>query len=316
MLKALEIAGIVIASLILLIVILFLALIFLPVGYSLGGSNKETLYAYFNVSLFLSLFRLKVYYRDKMGYVACRIIGIKVLDKSIPDTVELAEKLIDKISKLSNKSDSSSKEEDSTKISEESAENVEEETDLSVEEAEEFLNEHDEIEDMGPVKKRISFLRWIKDIVLNIKKKWYNFKDYINKKLNDWNKFKKYCKFYWRVLQCPSLKPTLVLLKNIGIDFLKRTFPKKWRMKIIFGDEDPYINAKVYGYVCAAKGLFNKNIDFTPVFGERVLKIDGYVWGYVQPYIMLKAGFQIFANKHVRRMIKLIRKGGNISGRN
>ena len=317
MLKVLEIVGIVIVSLIVLFIIIFCAVLFLPVRYCIGGSNKDKLYAFFRISIFFSALRIKVYYHEKMGYVALRILGIKLYDKSFPDTIDFLNKVSDILSKIGSKKkkDNDLQNEDSQDSKDDCIESIEEELGITVDEAEEFLNEHDEIEDMGPLKKRISFVKWLKDIVLNIKKKWYNLKDFIRKKIEDWNKFRKYVKFYWHVLQCPSLQPSLELLIKVSIDVCKHIFPKKWKMKIVFGDEDPYINAKVYGYICATEGLFNKSIDFTPVFGENILKIDGYVKGYIQSYIMLNAAFKIFSNKHIRRMIKLVRKGGHIGGR-
>ena len=96
---------------------------------------------------------------------------------------------------------------------------------------------------------------------------------------------------------------------------LKHAFPRKWRMHIEYGDEDPYITGKVHGYICMARGYFNREIDFTPVWDENRFEIDGYVSGRIQMIVFLSVAFKLFTNKHLRRMIFLIRKGGKIRGR-
>ena len=86
-------------------------------------------------------------------------------------------------------------------------------------------------------------------------------------------------------------------------------------MHIEYGDEDPYLTGKVHGIICMARGYFNKEIDFTPVWDESRFLIDGYVIGRVQMFVFLAMAFKIFTNKHLRRMFFLIRKGGKIRGR-
>ena len=85
-------------------------------------------------------------------------------------------------------------------------------------------------------------------------------------------------------------------------------------MHIVYGDEDPYLTGKVHGYICMARGYFNREIDFTPVWDKNVFEIDGYVGGRVQIIVLMSVAFKIFTNKHLRRMFFLIRKGGKIRG--
>ena len=68
MLKVLAIIGIVLGSLILLFLLILGIFLFVQFRYKIGGSNKETLYGYFLLTFFLSFFRIRVYYREKMGY--------------------------------------------------------------------------------------------------------------------------------------------------------------------------------------------------------------------------------------------------------
>ena len=328
MLSVLKIIGIVIGAIILLFILLFLIVMFVPFRYKIGGSNKEKLYGYFLISFFLNFFRVKVYYRDKMGWLSIRILGIKFLDKTIPDTIELVEKIIDKFSKKDDKKDESadaSKAEgeegaaEGTKEEETIPETDEAEYDISYDEVEEFLNSPDEIDDMNAVEKNIAFLQAIKDFVLNIKKKWYNFKEFVNQKLDEWEKTKKWIKFIWKILNHPSFEPTLKLFYNIALKFVKHIFPRKWRMHIVYGDQDPYVTGQVSKYICMARGFFNKEIDFTPVWDRKELDIHGYVSGYLQMYVFLHYAFLLFTNKHLRRMVFLIgrglKKGGKTRGR-
>lgn len=315
MLKVLAVIGIVLASIILLFLIIINIFLFVPFRYKIGGSNKETLYGYFLLTFFLSFLRIRVYYKEKMGYASLRLFGIKIFDKEIPELIEMLENLSDKLSKK-DKSETNKTNEGSEEAKQETIPDPDtEEFEITEEEIEEFLNEPDETDDMNALEKNISFLSSLKDFILNIKKKWYNFKEFINEKIKQWELTKKYIKFYWKVLNHPSFKPTIILFKDICIKAVKHVFPRKWRMHIEYGDEDPYLTGKVHGIICMARGYFNKEIDFTPVWDENRFLIDGYVGGRVQMFVFLAMAFKIFTNKHLRRMFFLIRKGGKIRGR-
>lgn len=316
MLKVLAVIGIVLASIILLFLIILNIFLFVPFRYKIGGSNKETLYGYFLLTFFLSFLRIRVYYKEKMGYASLRLFGIKIFDKEIPELIEMLENLSDKLSKKDKTETKESTNEGSEEAKQETIPDPDtEEFEITEEEIEEFLNEPDEIDDMNAIEKNISFLSSLKDFILNIKKKWYNFKEFINEKIKQWELTKKYIKFYWKVLNHPSFKPTIILFKDICIKAVKHVFPRKWRMHIEYGDEDPYLTGKVHGIICMARGYFNKEIDFTPVWDESRFLIDGYVSGRVQMFVFLAMAFKIFTNKHLRRMFFLIRKGGKIRGR-
>ena len=322
MFKVLAIIGIVLASLILLALIVLNIFLFVPFRYKIGGSNKDKLYFYFLLTFFLNAFRVRVYYREEMGWASLRILGIKIFDKKIPELIELVEKISDKFSKKTDKkSESSELSEEATQevqtppLDEDIPDSETEEYDISDEEIEAFLNEPDEYDDMNAFEKNITFLSKIKDFILNIKKKWYNFKRFVKDKIDRWNKTKKYIKYYWKVLNHPSVKPTLKLFLDLALKLLKHIFPKKWKMRVKYGDEDPYITGKVLGYVSMAKGYFNREIDFTPVWDENVFEFEGYISGRVQLIVFLSFLFRILTNKHLRKLIILIVKGGKIRGR-
>ena len=319
MLKALAIIGIVIGALIVLALIILNIFLFVPFRYKIGGSNKDKLYFYFLMSFFLSFFRVKIYYKEEMGWASLRIFGIKIIDKKIPELIELVEKLSEKFSKKDKKSKNvssdESKPDDAAAEADTIPETDSEEYELTEEEIEQYLDEPDEIDEMNAVEKNITFLSSIKDFILNIKKKWYNFKRFVKEKIDQWNKTKKYIKYYWKVLNHPSVKPTLKLFWDLMIKFMKHVWPRKWRLKIKYGDEDPYLTGRVHGYICMARGLFGREIDFTPVWDEDVFEFDGYVSGRVQLIVFLVFAFKIFANRHLRKLVILIIKGGKIRGR-
>ena len=319
MLKVLAVIGIVLGSLLLLALIILNIFLFVPFRYKIGGSNKDKLYFYFLTSFFLSFFRLKIYYKEEMGYVAIRLFGIKIIDKTFPELIELVEKLSEKFSKKDKKSDKeteeTSKTDDASLEADTIPETDTEEYTITEEEVEEFLNEPDEIDEMNAFEKNITFLSSIKDCILNIKKKCYTFKRFVKEKIDQWNKIKKYIKYYWKVLNHPSVKPTLKLFWDLMIKMMKHVWPRKWRLKIKYGDEDPYLTGKVHGYICMARGLFQREIDFTPVWDENIFEFDGYVKGRIQLIVFLMFAFKIFVNRHLRKLVILIIKGGKIRGR-
>ena len=218
MLKVLAIIGIVIGSLVLLALLMLLIVLFVPFRYKISGSNKDTLYAYFLVTFFLSFFRLRIYYKEKMGWASLRLFGIKIFDKKIPELIEFMEKLSDKFSK--NKKDATSEEDNKATDKEEQEalpESETEEYEVTLEEAEAFINEHDEIEDMGPIEKNISFLSSLKEFVLNIKKKWYNFKEFVKEKLDQWERTKRLSNSIGKFSIVLRLNPRLYCLKTLPL---------------------------------------------------------------------------------------------------
>ena len=319
MLKVLAIIGIVLGALLVLALIILNIFLFVPFRYKIGGSNKDKLYFYFLMTFFLSFFRVRVYYKEMMGWMSLRIFGIKIFDKEIPELIEFVQKLSDKLSKKEKKPKSETTEAattDEANLEEDTIPETDtEEYTITEEEVEAFLTEPDEIDEMNAVEKNITFLSSIKDFILNIRKKWYNFKRFVNEKIDQWNKTKKYIKYYWKVLNHPSVKPTLKLFWDLMIKFMKHIWPRKWRLKIKYGDEDPYLTGKVHGYICMARGLFGREIDFTPVWDRNEFEFDGYVSGRVQLIVFLMFAFKVFANRHLRKLVILILKGGKIRGR-
>ena len=106
MLKILAIIGIVLGALIILALIIINIFLFVPFRYKIGGSNKDKLYFYFLMTFFLSFFRVRVYYREMMGWMSLRIFGIKIFDKEIPELIEFVQNLSEKLSKKDKKNKS------------------------------------------------------------------------------------------------------------------------------------------------------------------------------------------------------------------
>lgn len=310
MIEVLKIVGIVLASIILLFILLLLSLMFVPFRYKISGSNKEYLTAGFTISYFLSIFRIYIYYKEKMGYVRFRLFGIKIFDNTFPEVVEFIEKLSAWLDKFSKDKKSGNEASNDTN---ETVSDTEEEM-PSVEEAVEFLEEDDDIEKLNKVQKSKEFFSFLKDLVLNAKKKWYNFKEFVDTKLKQWERFKKEVRFYLKVLQCPSLQPTLLLLKDCGLSVFKHVFPKRLKGSLVFGDEDTYFATSVLKYCFMLEGMFGKNFSVTPVWNENCFIFDAAIKGRVRIAFMLSIGWKLFTNKHLRRMIRLFRKGGNIRG--
>ncbi len=336
MMSFLKIFGIVVASLIVLILLIISVVLFVPFRYKIYGTNKEYITAGLRISFLLSIFRITIYYKDLMGYVRFRFFGIKIFDNTFPELVDFFEKVSEWFDKLQKNDKNKDQISDSGKEENETSENNEnngteteeseddkdlrsnedsEVNDLTDEELSTYLNDKDEFDELNGIQKNRRFFGFVKDWVLNIKKKWYNFKEFVDTKIKQWNKFKKEMKFYWKVIHYPSFQPTLILLKDTGIGMLKHVFPKKLRVSLVYGDEDYYVTAKVLSYCYMLMGMFGDNFEITPVWGEQKFVIDGYVKGRIRMAFMVSNAWKLFTNKHLRRMIILFRKGGNIRDR-
>lgn len=97
------------------------------------------------------------------------------------------------------------------------------------------------------------------------------------------------------------------LIGEIGIEELT--------VNIRGGFLEPFYTGKMYGYYCAAKGIYPSlmsHIDFTPDFSSSSLEFKGQGVAYIRMYYILKFGFGLLADrlKTKTRELFVIRKRG------
>ncbi len=335
----LKIIGIVLLSLLGLILLFFLLLMFWPFSYRLKVHKKEDFNADFRILWLLGLLTVTAGY-DKEADVKVRVLGIPVykykiwpmdeketdtpsetikdgteaMEKGSDDNAEQAieEQTEDKIPEeeisnedILNKDIDEENLEDDKSWQDEPLEPTEEELDQEIEErlAEDVEEEFEKL----PLSEKIkAFLRKIKEFILKCRQKCYNIRDSVLQMVEKTKKVYKNLRYYIKVIQHPSMQPALKKIWKVTKKIIKSVRPRRIKADIHFGTADPASTMKVYGYYCMIYPFYGKQIHFTPYMDEKVFHIDAKVSGRVQVFPMMLAGWSLFADKHVRRMVRLL----------
>ena len=134
----------------------------------------------------------------------------------------------------------------------------------------------------------------IRDTIINIYHKMIKLKDSITDKIKYFNENinteenRKLFKFLWSQVK--------IILKHIA--------PRKYKIYIKYGADEPDVTGKVISYVAIANAFFNMNLNFVPVFDESVFEGKIYLRGRIRVFTMLIIAFRVYRNKQFKKMIK------------
>lgn len=81
-------------------------------------------------------------------------------------------------------------------------------------------------------------------------------------------------------------------------------WPRKGKGSVTFGFDDPYTTGQVLQAVSLIYPFFHKQLAVYPVFDDKVLDAEGSFKGRVRLAYPLWLVFQVFMDKHTRRMIR------------
>ncbi len=184
----------------------------------------------------------------------------------------------------------------------------EEDIDREIEERLADTSEEDAFDKLPLVKKIKAFIRKIKELILKCREKCYNIKDSIDEFIKKAKKKYKEAKYYYKLIQHPSIQPALKKLWKVGKKLMKHIMPRRLTANIEFGSGDPASTMKVYGYYCMIYPFYGKRIKFTPDMENKVLNLDAKLTGRFQIFRMMWAGWTLFADRNIRKLIRLIRR--------
>lgn len=327
MLTALKIIGLVLLGIIGLILLFVLLLVFFPFSYRLSGAKPEegSPFGKVVISWLFHILHVSFKYDNNGPLLTVRIFGIPVykdnLDSLLNGTDETDETQSDETNAeetgevLEN---SQTEKENGLPEGKEESNPAEEDDieDLTEEEIERLLKEHDEFDDLPLPKKVKIVLCKIKEFILSIKEKCYNLKSKFNRQLKKIRRTIKLIKHYWKILQHPSVKPGLKHIIKYVIKIVKHVLPRKMRVAMKYGSEDPQATAKFYGYYCMIFPFMGKQISYEPVFDENVFAIKGFIKGRVIIFRVAWLGLRILLNKDVMNLLNIVRREVMRRGRN
>lgn len=184
----------------------------------------------------------------------------------------------------------------------------EEDIDREIEERLADTSEEDAFDKLPLGKKIKAFIRKIKELILKCRDKCYNIKGSIDDFIKKAKKKYKEAKYYYKLIQHPCIQPAIKKLWKVGKKLIKHMMPRRLKANIEFGSGDPASTMKVYGYYCMIYPFYGKHIKFTPDMENKVLNLDAKLTGRFQIFRMMWAGWTLFADRNIRKLIRLVRR--------
>ena len=184
----------------------------------------------------------------------------------------------------------------------------EEDIDREIEERLADTSEEDAFDKLPLGKKTKAFIRKIKELILKCRDKCYNIKGSIDDFIKKAKKKYKEAKYYYKLIQHPCIQPAIKKLWKVGKKLMKHVMPRRLKANIEFGSGDPASTMKVYGYYCMIYPFYGKHIKFTPDMENKVLNFDAKLTGRFQIFRMMWAGWTLFADRNIRKLIRLVRR--------
>ena len=191
----------------------------------------------------------------------------------------------------------------------------EEDMDREIEEQLADTSEEDAFDKLPLFKKIKAFIQKIKEFILKCRDKCYNIKGSVEDFVKKIKKKYKEIKYYYKLIQHPSIKPALLKLWKVGKKLLKHVRPRRLKAEVEFGSGDPASTMKVYGYYCMIYPFYGKQIKFTPDMENKIFYLDAKLSGRFQIFRMMWAGWTLFADRNIRKLIRLIRREVKRRGR-
>lgn len=332
----LKIIGIVLLSLIGLVILFMLAVFLWPFSYRIKAHKDENDFnAAVRILWLLGLVTAHVTY-DGEARLIVKVIGIPVYKVPIWPVEEKEEDgKADDAESVSAETDADAKE---TPAPDGNAEDVlkddsvsegeyfqdsmgdsemltDEEIDREIEEALADTSEEDAFDKLPLGKKIKAFIHKIKELILKLREKCYNIKSSVEDFIHKTKKKYKEIKYYYKLIQHPSVKPALLKLWKSTKSLLKHIRPRRLKADIAFGTGDPASTMKVYGYYCMIYPFYGKHIKVEPDMENKFLRFDAKLSGRFQLFRFVWMGWSLFADRNVRKLIRLIRREVKRRGR-
>ncbi len=306
----LKIIGICLLSLIGLVLFLVLLVIFVPIRYNISVDKKNKDNNDFNVKAKFSfllhiLNGTFVYPSNGNDMLKVRVLFFKIFprsgaqnDKEPIEDNNKKEKTgkSKKIDKWEN--EESEVEEDNGFF--DSASAVSDiKSDLTENESSAAFDSEESSEEDNPTIK--GFVDKLVDFFKNIKCKVKSIYDKIKDIIKN-------IKYYYAVVTSDTFDRAFSLVKKKVVLLLKKILPRKMKGKIEYASSEPDNLAMVFGIYSVFNGLFRNDLDFKPVYNEDYFTGNLFFKGYFNIFSILIIAINVYFNKDVKRVLKLLKK--------
>lgn len=315
LLMILKIIGMLLLAVLGILLLLLLLLLFVPVRYKVQGSWHGQLAAAAKVSWLFHLLSFQaVYSKDGLSMVL-RVFGVNLLKKKKKDVAEAAEEGVETVLGQEEQTLCDELEEDEARYrnaaeerqmdsgrgfgsGETSGDSGAPSGNSGVSPEETAVRSEESQASEG---KLHSFFRRISDKITGLWKKLrFSFLSFCDK-LKGIRTFAG-DKKQW--LEDEKNQASLRLLWKQARRLTAHIWPVKGRGTVTFGFDDPYITGQVLQAVSLIYPLYHRQLSVYPVFDEQIFDAEGSFKGRIRLAVLLWLVFQVFWDKHTRRMIR------------
>lgn len=312
LLTILKIIGIILLIMLGLIFLILLMVLFVPVRYHGKGSYSDGMYTIrLRASWLLHIISVNgSLQREQDLHVYLKILGITIYDSL---------KTIDRKRKNKKVKSTKTKTRSTGEIQAASSEDIISEETIDEEAVNEAFFSEDTISEDMTVNN--SFQNKLADsdtkkshIFVKIKKFFIKFVNFFQKIKFTFNKvcdtivrIKNNIKYYLEVLQLDSTKQAIATGKKQLGYVLKKLFPRKYRVNLHLGFDDP----AMMGEVLAVWGMFypvhQGNIDIQPEFDHAVMEGDFFLQGHISVFVFVRVACVLFFDKDIKHLIRQLK---------
>lgn len=302
-LQILKIIGIILLCLLAVLVTVFLLVLFVPISYQLKGERKvpdeAPVRANVKISWLLHLLTATFIYPEE-AYVKIKVFGITIYstEKAQNDTDD-----VKKPGQADTQENAKAKSPaDSLETQKEtSADSLETQKEIS---ADSFQIPKPEEEEPAIIK----FFQKLWHILKNIKYTIQKICDKIKETLRN-------IRYYVKVVQSETFQRAFLLCREELWKLLKSILPGKFNGNFVIGTGDPASTAQILAIHGILYPFIGNHIIITPDFENTIVTGDFFVKGKITVFKILKTAIKIYFSRDIKRLIRLLKKGGTNNGR-
>lgn len=281
----LKIIGFILLGLLAFFVLLLLAVLFVPIRYRVVAQYEEKAIVRITAGWFLHLIGVRLVISDQEKSCKLKLFGIPLIDFFSP--------------RKDRRKKRRSKRHQDKQPAKQSVHQDEQPVEQSVhQDKQNSLQIKEEWQQIGSEKEKASgfdtdqasdekasfftkvriYINRIFDKIKEIRKKETNLKEKYNKWLV--------------VLKRDRTKEALEKCKNTLCKVLKAVLPRKWKLFVHYGMEDPALTADILGYYWMLFAVLSGHIDCQPDFENKVFECNLHAKGHIRMITMVIAGWK------------------------
>lgn len=322
-LEILKWIGIVLLTVLSLVILILLSVLFIPIRYKVKGQYEDEPDAAVTVSWLFHLIHFKIRFRKKLAWQV-RIFGILFMGSE-------KSRKIRKPKSQKNRSDAEDHKKD-VQLTEQSEEpGFQAETELSKcaeildspnqpqtpnqsqtpEQPQIPMTSESDAEVKQPRENRIkNFFSFIRKIWSKIIHAMRNIRYTMKKICDKIKQVRDHIAYYHEVITGEEGQAAIRLIKTELGKLLLHIAPKKCRINVSFGFDDPATTGQIMAILGMIYPIWSYDISIHPDFENAVIKGNVYIRGRIRLFTLIRIAWKVYFNKNLKKVLVLLQKGG------